>query len=213
MLEKELYKPLKKYFKDRGYKVYPEVPINKINSVDFVAVRSGVQIAVEMKLFFNNYLVKQAVFNKHYFGKSYIAYPVKNTNKMLSGTQWEIYVKCVEEEIGILEVLPDGTIYEELKSKYPKKNKPYNFSGFIEKDDDGAGLPYQNGGSVGLQELIEIEEYVVKNPNARWKDIFTNVSNRYSNPISMAGAMRQSRGFNLDNFKKIVGKNIYIPKS
>ena len=41
MLEKYLYKPLKKYFKDRGYRVYPEVPINKINSVDFVAVRGG----------------------------------------------------------------------------------------------------------------------------------------------------------------------------
>jgi Holliday junction resolvase len=223
MLEKDLFPPLKKYFKELGYKVFPEVPAHYsgMGSVDFVAVKGEEQIAVEMKLHFNWKVISQAHYNKNDFGKSYVAFPVNkakifgSTDKIFAPTKKD-YVKynhCLKEGIGILEVLPSGIIFEASEGLYSKPYKPYSFAEFIEKDDDEAGLPYQKGVSAGYYELKEIENYVRSHPDAKWKEIYDNVSNHYSNHKSMAGAMAQWRGFNLAAFKKIVAENKYIPRN
>jgi hypothetical protein len=223
MLEKDLFPPLKKSYKEQGYKVFPEVPghYSGMRSIDFVAVKGDEQIAVEMKLSFNWKVIYQAHYNKIDFGKSYIAFPVKRpkifgtTDKKYQPTNkdYEKFDRCVSEGIGILEVLPDGTIFEALEGIYEKPYKPYSFEGFIENDDDEAGLPYQKGVSAGYYELKQIESYVINNPNAKWKDIYENVSNHYSSPQSMAGAMSQWRGFNLTDFKKSIVEEAHTPRN
>lgn len=60
--EKELFPPLKKYFNDRGYKVFVEVPC-QYRCIDFVAVNDDEQIAVEMKISLNKQVVNQAYNN------------------------------------------------------------------------------------------------------------------------------------------------------
>lgn len=220
MKEADLYAPVKKSFKADGYAVYAEVACN-YRGVDMVAEKGDEQIAIELKLSFNDKVVQQARDNKHFFDKSYIAFPVKKPiyfnmpdelAKLRESVQWR-YTVCQKMGIGILEVLPSGVIFEVLEAEVLERNKHIrrlDLTHYIEADDDLGGLPYQRGVSEGYHELEGIKRYVTAHPNASWKEIFDNVSNHYSSHTSMAGAMRQWRGFSLAEFKK--GLATYKPE-
>lgn len=210
MKEKDLFPPLKKHFKDLGYMVYAEVPSN-FRGVDFVAVKGNEQIAVEMKLTFNNIVYYQATTNHYHFGKSYIAFPRKelllidNCNEYwkLSEKMRLIIEWCLISGIGILQIIPPhNIIVEVLEGRYKKPYEIYDFSQYKENDNDEAGLPYQKGVSAGYYELKLIKEYIRNNPDASWKEIYNNVQNHYSSPQSLSGSMSQWRGFSLIEFKK-----------
>lgn len=215
MKEKDLFPPLKKYFKDQGYKVYAEVACFA-RGVDFVAVKGNEHIAVEMKLSFNRGVVYQAHTNRISFGKSYVAYPVKKPILFdNSEIYWKLresiqsrYANCKGWGIGILQVLPKGTIFEALESIYEKPYRVFDFSQYTESENDEAGLPYQKGVSAGHYELAAIREYVKNHPTANWKEIYENVNNHYSSPQSLAGSMSQWRGFSLQEFKKSLTPNL-----
>lgn len=207
MRETDLFPPLKKYFKEQGYSVFAEVACF-YRGVDFVAVKSDDHIAVEMKLSFNWQVVRQARDNIISFGSSYVAFPVKKA-RILGGEKMnkrdaEKYEHCVSRGIGILQVLPQGTIFEALPCRYQKPYRVFDFSQYQENEHDQAGLPCQKGVSEGYYELEAIKAYVRKNPLANWKEIFANVNNHYSSHTSLAGSMSQWRGFSLAEFKKSI---------
>ncbi len=208
MRESELFPPLKKHFKRLGYKVYAEVPVN-YRGVDFVAVKGSEQISVEMKLHFNRGVVWQANQNTGSFPYSYVAYPVKKFTVFDDEQYWELREStrlhvdhCMNWGIGILQVLPHGTIFKALEAKENKIQRPFDFSLYKERKDDEAGLPYQKGVSAGHYELKLIRAYIKKHPNTNWKEIYENVQNHYSSPQSLSGSMGQWRGFSLAEFKK-----------
>lgn len=229
MLEKDLFPPLKKYFKELGYNVFPEVPA-MYRGVDFVAVKGNDHIAVEMKLSFNRKVIQQANSNQKYFGKSYVAFPVRrakifdkdadgfaiNHNDDLhnvSDKNWRNYGYCSNYGIGILEVVgKHKIIFEALKPKYNKPFKLYDFSLFEEKDDDEAGLPGQRGISSASYEVKLIRKYVLTHPDCDWNEIYKNVQNHYCNARSLAGSMLQHQGFDLKQFKNLHSE-IYIPRN
>lgn len=210
-VEADLYPLVKKSFKADGYAVYAEVACN-YRGVDMVAEKGEEQIAIELKLTFNDKVVQQARGNKHFFDKSYIAFPVKKPiyfenpdvfAKLRESVQWR-YEVCRKMGIGILEVLPSGVVFEVLEAQQLERNKHIrrlDLTHYIDADDDVGGLPYQRGVSEGYHELEAIKRYVTEHPTASWKEIFSAVSNHYSSPQSMAGAMRQWRGFSLAEFK------------
>lgn len=209
MKEVDLFVPLKKHFKSLGYSVYAEVPCF-YRGVDLVAVKSEKHVAIEMKLHFNYDVIRQADTNSIFFGYNYVAFPVKkpvifNKNedfwKLRESLRKKIEM-CEDWGIGILEILPHGTVFEALEAKYRKPNRKYDFSQFLEDDSDVGGRPCQKGVSSGYYELKLIKAYVLKNPNADWQEIFNNVQNHYCNARSLAGSMKQWRGFDLKEYKK-----------
>lgn len=217
--EKDLYPQLKKWFKNQGYTVYAEVACFA-RGVDFVAEKGEDHIAVEMKTSFNVDVVRQAGWNQAAFGKSYVAYPVREVilipdsfeamqmdhyapYRKLKETVKERIEHCRNRGIGILQVVGDSMIpIEVLEARYEKPYRIFDFSQYKESDDDEAGLPCQRGVSAGYYELKAIKEYVTAHPEAKWKEIFDNVQNHYENYKSMAGSMKTWRGFSLADFKK-----------
>lgn len=207
--EADLYPIVKKIFKADGYAVYAEVACN-YRGVDMVAEKGEEQIAIELKLSFNDKVVQQARSNKYFFDKTYIAFPVKKPiyfenadvfAKLRESVKWR-YEVCRKMGIGILEVLPSGTIFEVLEAKaLDAPRRRLDLTHYIDADGDVGGVPYQKGVSEGYHELEAIKRYVTAHPTASRKEIFENVSNHYSSPASMFGAMGQWRGFNLSEFK------------
>jgi len=208
MLEKDLFPPLKKHFKERGFAVYAEVPCFG-RGVDFVAVKEGHHIAVEMKLSFSAEVVRQAHGNKISFHESYVAFPVKKARFVHNEDYWKLteaqqerVAYCRARNIGILEVLPHGLVFCAMESKKEDPYRVFDFSQYTESDDDEAGLPCQKGVSAGYYELAAIKEYVRAHPKADWKEIYANVQTHYSSPSSLSGSMNKWRGFSLPAFKK-----------
>jgi len=209
MKEKDLFPTLKKHFKDKGYTVFAEVPCF-YRGVDFVAAKGSEHIAVEMKLSFNYDVVRQAHGNITSFGTSYVAYPVKKPVLFhKEEVYWKLresirerYDQCRKYGIGIIQVLPKGTIFIALDPVHKPPYRVFDFSQYRESEDDEAGLPFQKGVSSGYMELKAIKEYVLKNPKATWKEIFNNVQNHYANQYSLAGSMKSWRGFDLKKFKE-----------
>ena len=204
--ESDLFFPLKKYFNELGYKVFAEVP-SAYRCVDFVAVKDGEHIAVEMKTGFTKGVVYQADTNALSFHKSCVAYPVKKAkifNKNTNERDGEKYDHCSCCGIGILQILPRGTIFEALEAKTHKPYKEYDFSTFEENDNDEAGLPFQKGVSSAFVVLDRIKSYVKENPKAGWQEIYENIQHHYSSKASLSGSMSQWKGFNLEAFKKSI---------
>lgn len=207
--EQDLFPIIKKSFKERGFAVYAEVA-HYLRGIDLVAVKPEEHIAVELKMTFNNHLIRQAGWDTTSFDKVYIAFPVsKPVLYHNDETYWKIkesvrarYDRCVAQGIGIFQILPSGVIFEALEAKQQEYLKRMDFSHYTEGEDDIGGLPSQKGVSAGYYELESIKDYVRAHPEARWQEIFDNVHTHYSNHRSLAGAMRQWRGFSLQEFKK-----------
>jgi hypothetical protein len=225
--EKNLFPPLKAHFKQLGYKVYAEVPCF-YRGVDFVAAKGDDHIAVEMKTSFNDEVVRQASSNIISFGKSYVAYPVRDVVlipddyedmqrdnhrafRKLRQTVQDRVSDCQRAGIGILQVVGKSQIVVEvLEAKYQKPYRVFDFSVYRESKNDEAGLPFQKGVSAGYEELKAIKRYVRKHPAASWPEIFQNVQNHYSDYRSLAGSMRQWRGFSLSEFRKSVAPTLSL---
>lgn len=196
-LEKELFPPIKKYLHDLGLIVYVEVP-NNYRSIDVVGVSSmGEQSAIELKLHFNASVVRQAYKNRRHFHRSYVAVPTKDIHVLT-----KLYGFCVEDGIGILQILPDGKVNKVLESKFQIPTLIYDFSGFEDREEDEAGVPYQKGTSEAFVVLDRVKRYVRQNPRAEWKEIYRNVQNHYTSPKSLAGSMKQWKGFSLYHYKE-----------
>lgn len=206
--ESDLYPIIKKSFNRQGYTVFAEVAAN-YRGVDMVAVKDDEHIAIELKLSFNEHVLRQATWNTHYFDKSYIAYPVKKAVMFhrddvfwgIRETIRERYLYCKKRGLGIMQVLPSGLIYEALEPTDQSPLRKLDLQHYFESDDDIGGVPGQKGVSEGYHELKSIIKYVSSHPKATWQEIYEKVSNHYSHAQSMANAMRQWRGFSLKEFK------------
>lgn len=206
--EADLFPIVKANFKRQGYSVYAEVA-HFLRGIDLVAVRTEEHIAVELKMSFNDHVVRQAHWNTLSFDKVYIAFPL--TKPVLyhnDEVYWKLkesvrnrYDRCVREGIGIYQILPHGLIFEALEAKQQNVVKRMDFTHHKESVEDVGGLPSQKGVSAGYYELENIKDYVRAHPSASWREIFENVHTHYSNHTSLAGAMSQWRGFSLKEFK------------
>ena len=194
MLEKDLFPPLKKHFKELGYKVYAEVP-TRYHTVDFVAVKGKEQIAVEMKVRFNNNVIYQAFKNCHDFTKSYIATPIK-PDKNSNLLEW-----CLKGGLGIFQIKRKKIILKILEARINQILTPYDFSTFKESDNDEAGIQFNRGKSSAFVVLDRVKDYVSKHQRAGWREIYANVQNHYSSHRSLAISMKQWKGFDLEKFK------------
>lgn len=194
MKESDLFLPLKKHFNEKGYKVYPEVPIH-YRGVDLVAVKGDVHIAVEMKLHFNRDVVHQALFNTSDFHYSYVATPVRPKEES------KYYEWCLNYGIGIYQVCKFGTICEWLEANKHDPKRVFDFSLLEEHENDLGGLPCQKGVSVAKLDILRIKHYVKHHPQANWGEIFENVQHHYANKYSLKYTLSRWHSFDLDSYK------------
>jgi len=74
MTEKDLYIPVKQYFEQQGFEIFPEVQIYRQGKVtDVVAIRNKIVAAVELKLNLNLTVMEQAYNNRNNANYTYIA--------------------------------------------------------------------------------------------------------------------------------------------
>lgn len=212
MKEKDLFPIVKKYFKEQGYTVYAEVA-HFLRGIDLVAIKGNEHIAVELKMNFNDHVVRQAEWDSISFDKVFVAFPVKKPVifhtqehfwKLREGVR-ERFSRCENRGIGILEVLSAETIFEALEARQQENIRKMDFAHHKESEDDIGGLPCQKGVSAGYYELENIKDYVDAHPQAKWQEIFENVHTHYSSASSLAGSMKQWRGFSLPEYKKEQG--------
>src|SRR6476469_9424103 len=127
--ERELFLPLKTYFKQMGYRVYTEVP-SFHRCIDVVAVKDVEFIAVEMKMGLTKAVVRQARYNDIAVHKSYVAIPTQPK-------QGNVAV-CEKIGIGILRV-SNNVVTEILPSKIfkPFRDPPFDFTNWEEGVESG----------------------------------------------------------------------------
>lgn len=96
------------------WELYKEVPISfttNSGSLDIVAVREGVRMAVEAKLKINFSVMEQAYRNRRYAHLSYIAVPMP---KIINAYFLKV---CRDDGIGVLMVDKNGVVHEKVKPK------------------------------------------------------------------------------------------------
>ncbi len=190
MREADLFLPLKKHFKELGYKVYAEVPTTW-RSADVVVVKDDEHIAIELKLHLNRDVFHQAQDNRSHFTKSYIATP----HKPKEGS--EVYNWCVSWGVGILQIMPKGTVVEWLEAPTQTPKRIYDFEVFEELETDEAGVPYNRGKSMAKIVVKRIVRYRETHPEATWKEIYQNVQNHYASHQSMKMSLLKFQGFTI----------------
>jgi len=194
--EQDLFLPLKKYFNDKGYKVYGEVPYSYNSATDIIAVSDNEHIGIEMKVCFNGDVVHQAyqqTYWKTRVDKMYVAIGVKNPrDKKRIGV-------CEFHGIGILTVV-NGEVREILAPKKLERTESRkDFTGW--KESEVAGLK-NNGTSSARDVLMRIKLFVKENPECNWRDIYENVQNHYASKESLVQSMGKFQNFYLPEFKR-----------
>lgn len=147
--ETDLYKPIQKYFIQRGYEVYGEV-----KNCDVTAVKGEEIIIVELKRSFNLELLMQAVQRQKVSELVYVAVPRPNVS--LYSKRWKDICHVIRRlEIGLIIVLLAGdrsevevifhpSTFDRAKSRQKSKSKK---SGII-KEIEGRSGDFNIGGST-----------------------------------------------------------------
>lgn len=172
--------PVSNWLKSFGYVVYCEIPWYG-RSVDIVAERNGVQIAVELKLHFSTGLLRQCIPLQCATPYVYAA--------ARPGYRRQTLDKFIERGIGILVV--EGTAVSVVHR--PKDQhlefKPSRFK--LEQFEPGgvAGYPTMAGIGPAQDCYDRVQAYKAKNPKASWGEIWKNVPNHYKNRHTLRQSM------------------------
>jgi hypothetical protein len=79
MKESDLYLPVKEWLEKQGFEVFPEVQIERgSNIIDVVGINKNFVYAIELKASFGLKVIEQAVKNRFYSNRSYVAVPFQN---------------------------------------------------------------------------------------------------------------------------------------
>lgn len=99
--EKDLYPIVKQNFKEKGFAVYAEVA-HYLRGIDLVAVSDEEHVAVELKMSFDDHVVRQAGWDSISFDHTHYS-----NHKSLAGcmSQWRGFtLKEFKKEIGALPI-------------------------------------------------------------------------------------------------------------
>ncbi len=182
MKESDLYRPLKRWLKSRGFSVYPEVPF-KWSPIDIVAARKGHLVGLEMKLSLSHKVIRQASRLQLYCNEAYVA--IASEPKDLS--------RATRFGLGVLRVT--GRDVLELASPASKGKPNPNYHEMLLEllhnlDGKGVGgVPCQDGVGPAQDCKRRVDRYRAAHPDATWDEVFRNVPNHYAHARSMMGAL------------------------
>ncbi len=186
--EYKLYEPVKNYFENLGYTVYPEIPIAGSN-IDLVARKNNELMGVELKMSLTKNVIYQCYRNHLSCDLVYAAIPTKPKNKNVE--------LCKRRFIGIICVKGEAEIILEAKAH------PYLAPYFRERllryctgipFEDVGGLPNLKGEGPAQDCYKRVQEYIKVNPKTTWKEIYKSVINHYASVGSMYSALRIAAG-------------------
>ncbi len=183
--EYKLYDPVKEYFENQGYTVYPEIPIAGA-CIDMVARKDNVLIAIELKMSLTKQLIHACYVNHCFCNLSYAAVPTEPSikNKTL----------CERHSIGIIKVTDKARIVLEANNRFrtfkPEYDRMLKYCSGVPWEGVG-GLPQLKGVGPAIECAKRVKEYLISHPAAKWKEIFDNIQNHYSNYKSMQNALRE----------------------
>lgn len=200
MKENELAKPVAEWMRSNGYVVYAEVPCLG-RCVDFVGLRNGDIICIELKLSLTTKRPKSA---RHY--TSPVLYQARTCQLITLNAYAAVATKprkssvdaCKEIGVGVLMVQPDNKVIEILSPRKRCEPLAYYQKEVIARciaigPSDDAGKPQQVGEGPAQDCLQRIAKYRKARPQATWKEIYKNVPNHYCSMSSLYGAMRMAR--------------------
>jgi len=205
MKESDLFAPVKAWLQSHGYDVMAEIPkvFADPGLIDVVGYKDGhYPVIVELKTGFTKKLHYQAQAALLCSPFVYAAAPTMPSREFLSRA-W------LRNGYGVLLV---GAAVEIVRK--PRIGGYNSFGGFVyhkrfrqrcaEYVADGVHLDNTVGGTPTLKGSGPAQEvsgrviaYLAKHPDARWQEIFANVSNHYSNYASMRSALRTRTGLTL----------------
>lgn len=152
--ETELYKPVKKYFEDLGYKVDAEV-----KSCDLTAVKDDIVIVAELKKSFNITLLYQLIDRKKYTPYVYAVIPrprslrnKEHRNRVRLLNYLGIGLMVVAPSTKRVDVLVQPKINELFKTRYKK---------YIKKEIDARHTDLNVGGSTRRKIVTAHRESVI----------------------------------------------------
>ena len=187
--ENKLAAPTAQWLESQGYTVYSEVssPYSGA-SIDIVGINNNEKIvAVELKMCLTKEVICQAKSHYRFAQKTFVCVvstPISTSIGL-----------CKKYNIGVLSVtnnkvvcLLDPNNYnakliERLKNMIP---------GY-----EHAGKPCLKGIGPAQEVLKRIKEYLVKHPEAKWKELYNNIPNHYASYGSMQSSMRTWNKFTL----------------
>ena len=182
MRESDLAKPIANWLRSKGYVVYSEVPYWD-RCVDMVGLNNQEICIVELKLRYSKKGVLQAMKTQSATSDVYLAVGKMPTQKSVG--------ICDKYGIGLL-VVSNNIITVVLSPRRVKDTWEVMSKHLIEnctEPSDDAGIACMSGCGPAQAVYQMVESYVKNHPKARWKEIYENIPNHYSNHKSLACAM------------------------
>lgn len=186
--EKELYLPLKNFFEKQEYKVVAEVPIPCwFACCDLVAFNDNEIIAVEMKMSLTKTVIHQAYRNQNNSNKVYAAVSTRPRDLNYAS---KLGIGVIKVKNNTVEILLESGDFKR-QGKYIDQFRQQALSILSNTPNSIGGLPTLKGIGPRIECRKRVTEYLIKNPNASWKEIYKNVKNHYCNYKSMKSAINQ----------------------
>ena len=182
--EYKLSDPVREYFEKQGYAVYTEIPIAG-SKIDLVARKGNFLIGIELKTSLTRQLIHQCIRHQCNCDIFYAAVPVNPISKNID--------ICKKYSIGIIRISDETEIIVEANQRFKpldwKHKRMLNFCDTILPGGLG-GLPTQKGRGPRIECAKRVKEYIMEHPTTKWKELFNNVHNHYSDYKSMYNALR-----------------------
>jgi hypothetical protein len=187
MKESDLYAPLKAWFEAQGYRIVAEVPMIH-QTIDAVAIRDGVVVAIEMKLCLTEAVIRQGSLAQTVADKVYVAVGTNpRAASVVEAKRYGLGVLSIRG--GVVTILQDPSPNEHVNQHW--REMALAKATHMRTDTIG-GVPCRDGVGPARDCKRRVEEYKKQNPKTTWKEIYENVPNHYANAKSMAGALGYS---------------------
>lgn len=186
-MESDLSKSVSDWLTSMGYTVYVEVPLpHSASHIDIVGRKDRDIICVELKTSLSKGVIHQAFRCQLLTVKVYAAVARKPRLQSLTpAAERGIGVLWVNETLKVVKE-PLFTNMEHLYA--PAIDRLHNYLDHMEPGGIG-GKPNLKGVGPAKDCGRRVAEYLKLIPNAKWKDIYANVSNHYASANSMRSAM------------------------
>jgi hypothetical protein len=187
MMESDLSEPVTNWLKSQGFEVYVEVPLPYgASHIDVVGRKDCDLICVELKTSLSKGVIHQAFRCQLLTSKVYAAVARKpRLGSLTPAAERGIGVLLVKEIVKVV-TEPAFTNMEHLYA--PAIDRLHNYLDHMEPGGI-AGKPNLKGVGPAKECGRRVTVYLTANPNAKWKDVYANVSNHYASANSMRSAM------------------------
>jgi hypothetical protein len=236
MKETELYLPVKGWLENQGFEVFPEVQLHAgMNIIDVVGIHKPVVVAVELKTSFSLTAIEQAIKDKNFAHKCYVAVPfyqrIVRKGRYVEPSDHHFATKiCEQYGVGVLrlyfsrETNKYQSIEEIVPAKFNRKYCIYDKHILATCDESRKNFNQENnivagtkGGGhltaykVTIQNVID---YLKVHGKATAKELVNNIHHHYRGMNPDSSLRSAIFSFELNRFETLSenGKTYFLLK-